>query len=80
MKYDTFNAICSDFIYGENTLNTSPPNPNFTLRKNSFEEHFGEKNETAVNPLPDIPLIGSSNSAGIKDMMLKIWTNGDTII
>ena len=31
-----------------------------------------------VNPLPDIPILGSSNSAANKDMMSKIWTNGDT--
>ena len=27
-----------------------------------------------------MPILGSSNSAASKDMMLKIWTNGDTII
>ena len=32
------------------------------------------------NPLPDIPIYGSSNSATNKDMMSKPWTNGDTII
>ena len=32
------------------------------------------------NPLPDIAIFGSSNSAKNKDMMSKIWTNGDTII
>ena len=26
------------------------------------------------NPLADIPILGSSNSAGNKDMMSKIWT------
>ena len=31
------------------------------------------------NPLPDMPILGSSNSAANKDMMSKIWTNGDTI-
>ena len=33
-----------------------------------------------VNPLPDMPILGSSNSAACKDIMSKIWTNGDTII
>ena len=33
-----------------------------------------------VNPLPDTPILGSSNSASNKDMMSEIWTNGDTII
>ena len=33
-----------------------------------------------VHPLPDMPILGSSNSAANKDMMLKIQTNGDTII
>ena len=32
------------------------------------------------NPLPDIPILGSSNSEANKDMMRKIWTNGDAII
>ena len=33
-----------------------------------------------VNPLPDLPILGFSNSAANKDMMSKIWTKGDTII
>ena len=33
-----------------------------------------------VNPLPYMPILGSPNSAANKDMMLKIWTNGDKII
>ena len=32
----------------------------------------------AINPLPDMPILGSSNSAANKDMS-KIWTNGDTV-
>ena len=32
------------------------------------------------NPLPDMPILGSSNAAANKDMMSKIWTNGDSII
>ena len=35
---------------------------------------------TMFNPLPDMPILGSSNSAANKDMMSKIWKNGDTII
>ena len=31
------------------------------------------------NALPDMPILGSSNSAANKDMMSKILTNGDTI-
>ena len=33
----------------------------------------------SVNPLPHMPILGSSNSAANKDMMSKILTNGDTI-
>ena len=29
--------------------------------------------------IPDTPILGSSTSATNKDMMSKIWTNGDTI-
>ena len=27
------------------------------------------------NPLPDMPILGFSNSAANKDIMSKIWTN-----
>ena len=33
-----------------------------------------------LHPLPDMPILGFSNSAGNTDMMSKIWTNGDTVI
>ena len=33
-----------------------------------------------LNPLPDLPILGFSNSAADKDMMSKIWTNGYTIV
>ena len=29
-----------------------------------------------LNPLPDMPISGFSNSAANKDVMSKIWTNG----
>ena len=32
-----------------------------------------------INPLPHMPILGSSNSAANKDMMSKILSNGDTI-
>ena len=32
------------------------------------------------NPLPDMPISDSSNSAAKKDIMSKIWTHGDKII
>ena len=31
-----------------------------------------------INPLPDTPILGSSNLAANKDMMAKIGINGDT--
>ena len=30
------------------------------------------------NPLPDMPILGFSNSAANKDKMSNIWTNGGT--
>ena len=33
----------------------------------------------SLNPLPDMPIIGSSNSAEKRDMMSNILTNADTI-
>ena len=38
------------------------------------------ENTYSVNPLPDMPILGSSNSVANKDIMSKILTNGDTII
>ena len=32
------------------------------------------------NASPNMPVLSSSNSAANKDMMSKIWTNGNTII
>ena len=39
-----------------------------------------KENKHLFNPVPYIPILGLSNSAANKDMMSKIWTNGDTII
>ena len=36
--------------------------------------------QVAFKPLPDMPNLGSSNSAANKDMMSKIWPNGVSII
>ena len=33
-----------------------------------------------INPLPDMPILSSSNSAANEDMMSKLWTNVDTVI
>ena len=33
-----------------------------------------------INPLPDMPVEGYSNLAANKDMILKVWTNADTVI
>ena len=32
--------------------------------------------EIKFNPLPHMPVLGSSNTAANKDMISKIWTNG----
>ena len=36
-------------------------------------------NGAVLNPLPHMPILGSSTSAANKDMMSKIFMNGDTI-
>ena len=42
---------------------------------------FPKKKKTpSFNPLPDMPILGFSNSAANKGMMSKIWKNGDLII
>ena len=33
-----------------------------------------------VNPLPDMLILGTSISAANKNMMVKMWMNGDTFI
>ena len=33
-----------------------------------------------INPLPHMPILGSSNSAANKGTKSKIWTNWDTVI
>ena len=35
---------------------------------------------SCLNPLPDMPILGSSNSAANKDMMSKLWANGHAIV
>ena len=35
---------------------------------------------TVFNSVPDMPILCSSNSTANKDMMSKIWTNGDIVI
>ena len=37
-------------------------------------------NSGALNTVPDMPILGFSSSAVNKDMMSKMWTNGDTIV
>ena len=32
-----------------------------------------------VNHLPEMPILGFSNSAANKDMITKIWTNGNSV-
>ena len=44
---------------------------------NSFH---GPYSPTILNPLPHMPILGSSNSTASKDMMSDIRTNGETII
>ena len=48
-------------------------NKNFLLFPTMFYKAISF---TVVNPLPDMPILGFSNSAANKDMMSKIWTNG----
>ena len=42
--------------------------------------YFSHAYNADFNPLPDMPILGSSNSKANKDMMSKIWINGDTVI
>ena len=48
-----------------------------------FKEWFGTvnflPNTSLFNPLPHMPILGSSNSAANKALMSKILTNGNTI-
>ena len=46
---------------------------------NALSPFFQSMSHTYINPLPHMPILGSSNSAANKDMMSKILINGDTI-
>ena len=54
------------------------------LRQRQERERERERDSLCVssqfNPLPHMPILNSSNSAANKDIMSKIWTNGDTVI
>ena len=67
----------------ENFFYPLQENPIFQLEQTSENIQL-VKNESVStqksNSLPDMPILGSYNSAGNKDIMSKIWTNGDTII
>ena len=39
-----------------------------------FKEAADNKRNVTINPLPDMPISGSSNLAANKDMISKIWT------
>ena len=43
------------------------------------ENSRSRQGHISSNSLPDIPTLGSFNLAANKDMMARIWTNGDTI-
>ena len=55
-------------------------NPNTTNYRSDRTFLFLYLSRLSINPLPHMPILGSSDSAANKDMMSKIWTNGDTII
>ena len=48
-------------------------------RPPALRDHYSDTT-TLLNPVPDMPILGSFNSKATKDMMSKIWANGDTII
>ena len=54
--------------------------------KVKYQGHIEKKKKIAdagvfmFNFSPDMPILGFSNAAANKDMMSKIWTNGNTII
>ena len=56
----------------------------FSFSYNVFEsclfQRLGSFSSYIFNPLPDMQILGSSNSVANKDIMSKIWTNGDTLI
>ena len=71
----------------ENTLGKGEiGTTNFSFSHNVFERLVLQTNKNKglfwkrFNPLPDMPILGSSSSAVNKDMMARIWMNGDTII
>ena len=49
-------------------------------QKNGQHVSISDGKPYSINPLPHMPISGSSNSAANKNMITKIWTNRDTII
>ena len=50
------------------------------LYANALRPFYRANLNYSINPLLDVPVLGSSTSATNKVMLPKIWTNGDTII
>ena len=72
--YDKENLTFVDY-WGKNFIKLVMKNVN-KLTKRSLQNIF----QDSFNPLADMPILRSSNSVGNKNMMSKIWINGDTII
>ena len=74
------------FLVKLSKLTTSYTKTNFCCRRQAFDFRYHEKKNDRqehflfFNPLPNKPILGSSNSAVNKDMMSKTWTNWETHI
>ena len=60
-------------------MNEYIPLPISVSNVKSMADIKTSKVTVSVKPLPDKPILGSSNSAANKDVVSKIWTNGYTI-
>ena len=50
------------------------------IGKSPVGQAAGKVATVQINPLPDLSILGFSNSAANKDIMSKLWINWDTII
>ena len=86
-------SLCPDSYFAQGRFrNRTEPGRNSYFARQSENSYFVQDNSRivpiptlrrtyiSINPLPHMAILGSTNSAANRDMMSKIWINGETII
>ena len=79
LRFITSNAL-GKRIYCILAIIASNAFRNYGSIKNPISQTSNPDVKCCLNPLPDMPILGFSNSAANEDMMSKVWTNWDTVI